>query len=104
MEPRRARRFRWCPDSGGAADRELSMQGNARLAGKSALITGGGGGIGAATAALFCAQGASVMLVDANAEALSHAAAQIAQDQPQACVATFCADVSDPQQIGRAPV
>ncbi|MBO1111353.1 SDR family NAD(P)-dependent oxidoreductase [Bordetella petrii] len=73
------------------------MQENARLAGKSALITGGGGGIGAATAALFCAQGAAVMLVDASAEALAHTAAQIAQDQPQARVATFCADVSDPQ-------
>src|SRR3546814_19093196 len=73
------------------------MQENARLAGKSDLIAGGGGGIGAATAALVCAQGAAVILVDASAEALAHTAAQIAQDQPQARVATFCADVSDPQ-------
>ena len=78
------------------------MQGNARLSGKSALITGGGGGIGAATAALFCAQGASVMLVDASAEALSRTAEQIVRGQPGARVAVFCADVSDAPRAGTA--
>jgi meso-butanediol dehydrogenase/(S,S)-butanediol dehydrogenase/diacetyl reductase len=75
------------------------MQGQSRLSGKSALITGGGGGIGAAVAALFCAQGAAVMLVDASGEALSRTAGEIARAQPDARVAVFRADVSDP---GRA--
>ena len=48
-----------------------------RLAGKVALITGGGAGIGAAVAQLFCADGAAVMLVDADAAALARTARSI---------------------------
>jgi meso-butanediol dehydrogenase/(S,S)-butanediol dehydrogenase/diacetyl reductase len=62
-----------------------------RLEGKVALITGGGAGIGAATARLFCREGAAVMLVDANAEALAATAAQL----PGARVLRCVADVSD---------
>ena len=42
-----------------------------RINGKVALITGGGSGIGAATGELVCAEGGTVMLVDANADALA---------------------------------
>jgi 2-hydroxycyclohexanecarboxyl-CoA dehydrogenase len=66
-----------------------------RLAGKVALITGGGGGIGAATAALFCAEGASVMLVDMDAAALERTAKGIREQSPGARVAHMAANVAD---------
>lgn len=66
-----------------------------RLAGKVALVTGGGGGIGAATAALFCAEGAAVMLVDMDAAALERTAARIREQVPKAGVQFLAADVSD---------
>jgi meso-butanediol dehydrogenase/(S,S)-butanediol dehydrogenase/diacetyl reductase len=66
-----------------------------RLAGKVALITGGGSGIGAATARLMCGEGAKVMLVDANPEGLTNTYKHIAEHVPGASVATFQADVSD---------
>lgn len=74
------------------------MHDTSRLSGKVALITGGGGGIGAATARQFCAEDAAVMLVDADADALASTAAEIARLQPQARVGIFQADVADDQQ------
>ena len=73
-----------------------------RLKGKVALITGGGGGIGAATAGLFCVQGAAVMLVDRDAAALEQTAAEIRAQTPDAQVAHFAADVADTEQPPRA--
>lgn len=78
------------------------MEQRQRLQGKRALITGGGGGIGAAAARLFCAAGASVMLVDASAEALERTAADISAQIPDAQVQTLAANVSDPEQAERA--
>ena len=46
---------------------------DAMLAGKTALVTGGAGGIGLATALLFAGQGARVIIADRDPEALSRA-------------------------------
>lgn len=48
-----------------------------RIAGKTILITGGGSGLGAATARLLAAAGASVILADMNREAGEQTAAAI---------------------------
>ena len=66
-----------------------------RLAGKSALITGGGAGIGAAIAEIFCAEGAAVTVVDIDAAALTKTCAGIAQKIDGARITHFVADVSD---------
>src|SRR3974390_582787 len=66
-----------------------------RLAGKVALITGGGSGIGAATARLMWSVGAKVMLCDPNPVGLANTHKDIAERVPSASVGTFQADVSD---------
>jgi 2-hydroxycyclohexanecarboxyl-CoA dehydrogenase len=66
-----------------------------RLHGKVALITGGGSGIGAATARLFCQEGAAVLLVDADAAALVRTSASIREHTPEARIAQRVADVED---------
>jgi meso-butanediol dehydrogenase/(S,S)-butanediol dehydrogenase/diacetyl reductase len=73
-----------------------------RLAGKTALITGGGAGIGAATGRLFCAEGAAVMLVDANPDALNSTIEIMKKEIPGAKVASFVADVADEARAARA--
>jgi 2-hydroxycyclohexanecarboxyl-CoA dehydrogenase len=78
------------------------MQQGSRLHGKVALITGGGGGIGAATARIFCAEAAAVLLVDARKDALAKTRDALLGADPQARVQTFAADVSDPGQAARA--
>jgi 2-hydroxycyclohexanecarboxyl-CoA dehydrogenase len=66
-----------------------------RLEGKSALITGGAAGIGAAIAELFCTEGAAVTLVDMNAALLAQTAAAIQKKVPGARVAQLSANVAD---------
>lgn len=66
-----------------------------RLQGKVAIVTGGGGGIGRAVAALFCEQGASVLLVDADAAAMQRTTGKVRESLPEARIATWTADVSD---------
>lgn len=63
-----------------------------RLAGKAAIITGAGGGIGAATAQLFVKEGARVLAVDRDADALTHAGSD---------VDTLAADITSPADCER---
>jgi NAD(P)-dependent dehydrogenase (short-subunit alcohol dehydrogenase family) len=70
---------------------------HAMLDGKVALITGAGNGIGAAGAALFAAEGASVFVVDIDGDAADEVATTIEKDGGTAWAATV--DVRDPDQV-----
>ena len=71
-----------------------------KLAGKAALITGAGSGIGRAAAALFAAEGASVAIVDINREAAEETARLVSDAGGTALALT--ADVSSAAQNGAA--
>ena len=73
-----------------------------RLQGKVALITGAGSGIGAATAHVFCQQGAAVFLVDTNSQGLDSTRQSIEQSVPQARVLCFEADVTNSELASKA--
>ena len=67
------------------------------LQGKTAVITGGGSGIGRAIAELFAKQGAQVHIIELNAEAAAESVQQI-QAQEGTANAHGC-DVSSQQQV-----
>jgi len=68
-----------------------------RLKGKVALITGGGAGIGAATADVFCREGAKVLLLDLDSNALKKT-----KDKLKNKAETVVGDVADPSVAGAA--
>ena len=74
---------------------------NSRLKGKTAIVTGAGGGIGAAIGELFCREGASVLLFDQNAKLLDDTATRL-RDICDGHIEVCTGDVSDPADAARA--
>ncbi|WP_375457766.1 SDR family NAD(P)-dependent oxidoreductase [uncultured Enterovirga sp.] len=64
-----------------------------RLAGKAAIVTGGAGGIGSAVGQVFCEEGARIVLVDRDAEAMESVVGRIRESVPGAEVVPFLADL-----------
>lgn len=66
-----------------------------KLAGRTIVITGGGGGIGGAVAGLIAEQGAAVVLVDQNPEAANAVLSGLLAGDHEVALA----DVSDPAEL-----
>lgn len=71
------------------------------LAGKTAIITGGGTGLGLAMATQFATLGANVVLASRSEEHLSSGAAAVAKLAPAARVLTVAMDVRKPEDVDR---
>ena len=72
------------------------------LAGRIALVTGGGGGIGRATAARLLSEGACVVLADIDGTAVAEAARELSDRFGPDAVRTVEADVTDEEATSRA--
>jgi NAD(P)-dependent dehydrogenase (short-subunit alcohol dehydrogenase family) len=73
---------------------------NGRLAGKVALVTGGGSGIGQASALRFAQEGAAVGVLDLSADAAAQTVTMVAEKGGLALALT--ANVADAGQVGAA--
>lgn len=71
----------------------------ARFDGKTVLITGGGSGLGRATAIRVASEGAKLSLVDLSPEGLEETKRAVLEASPEAQVLTITADVTDEEQV-----
>ncbi|QKJ88491.1 Short-chain dehydrogenase [Paramixta manurensis] len=71
-----------------------------RLKGKTAIVTGGGSGIGSAIATLFAQQGAQLALIDLNLDASQPLAETLQRETGLRCIA-LQADVTDEAALKR---
>lgn len=69
------------------------------LTGRTAFITGGGGGIGRATGKMLAGEGALVALLDISQEALDAACEEILDEVPQAKIWTGVVDITDKASV-----
>lgn len=95
MNARMVRPASWVVLIGGLAVQKADSR---KLDGKVAIITGGSGGIGLATARKFLSEGARVLLVDLSNEALQAAASELNAGND---VAWTAGDVSSPEDTQR---
>jgi 2-hydroxycyclohexanecarboxyl-CoA dehydrogenase len=72
------------------------------MLGKTAIVTGGGRGIGATIGELFCVEGGAVMLFDRDPTILNETISHIRSLVPQARIDSFVGDVSDYDHAVRA--
>jgi len=73
-----------------------------RLAGRTALVTGGTSGIGLAAARRLAAEGTAVLIVGRDRRRLEAALAELRAARPGATVAGRTADVTDPSEVAAA--
>lgn len=73
-----------------------------RLEGKVAIITGGGGGIGRVAGKRFVAEGADVLLVDRDEDALKEAAEEIGSNRVSICVADVTSAEDNQRMVATA--
>ncbi|WP_108126521.1 bifunctional rhamnulose-1-phosphate aldolase/short-chain dehydrogenase [Saccharospirillum mangrovi] len=72
------------------------------LAGRIAVVTGGAGGIGRATAARLMSEGACTVLLDIDAESLAQAQTELGEQFGKDNVSTCVMDVTDEPQVEAA--
>jgi len=70
-----------------------------RFDGKTVLITGGGSGLGRATAIRVASEGAKLSLVDLSPEGLEETKRAVLEANPEAQVLIITADVTDEEQV-----
>jgi meso-butanediol dehydrogenase/(S,S)-butanediol dehydrogenase/diacetyl reductase len=72
------------------------------MTGKTAIVTGGARGIGAAIGQLFCAEGGSVLLVDRDSDLLREAVGRLRSLIARAKVESYVGDVSNEGHVAEA--